>query len=61
MLTFAGKVTHEESACDISIAFSFDGEPGNELIRDALSLTSSGFNQGEGFLEERTHGCRNIA
>lgn len=60
MLTFAGKVTHEDSACDIFVPFSFDGEPGNELIRDVLSLSSSGLNQGEGFLEEGTHGGRNL-
>lgn len=43
MLTFAGRMTHEEPACDTFPPFSFDGEPGNELIRDVLSLKSFRF------------------
>lgn len=49
MLTFAGKVTHGKSACDMVALFGLDGEPGNELIKDVLSLTSPGFKQGGGF------------
>lgn len=49
MLTFAGKVTREESACDTFVPLSFDREPGNELIRDVLPLTSTVFNPGAGF------------
>lgn len=49
MLTFAGKVTREESACDIFVPLSFDREPGNELIRDVLPLTSTVFNPGADF------------